>query len=226
MAYIILAIVLIISYLFLTGFLLPRYVSFLKEKEKILYRELLRAKAKKYVSKRLWSIAKVYDGYLYNDVYLRIKNKDPIMIDHLLLTKAGLYMIDTYGFMGVVHGKLKKDNWECTSIEETYSFPNPIKAIEYKRDYLIKLFINEKRPRISHYVTIISDGPSNMASHALIRPIKTLEQIINRETYRGRYSPLLVEIINIEIHRIFKRYAITKNEYLKLMSPKKKTKVK
>lgn len=215
MVYVLLAIVLIFSFIFLVNIFspgpkdIPSKEETIEEKKEEPRELTLKDKAKQYVSKRLRSIAKVFDGYLYNDVSLKEeKTNETHLIDHLLLTNSGIYLIDTYGFIGEIRGKLKKESWEAISDEGKLLFPNPIKMMERKRNYVSKVFQNGVKLRICSYIVFIADDISKILCHPMVQSIKSLERLINRETYRGRYSSIDVDMINGRILRILKKESV------------------
>ena len=63
------------------------------------------------VSSILKRLAKKYGGYLIDDVTIPGENDKTSQIDHLLITKYGVYVVETKNYAGRIYGSDKQREW-------------------------------------------------------------------------------------------------------------------
>lgn len=100
--------------------------------------------AEKKVKKALSKFVKRYGGYLYNDIYVQDETGFSSNIDHIILNRAGLFIIETKGNKGIVRGNSDDKYWTCIKKphQGDKTIRNPIKQNKAHIYTLKKMFGN------------------------------------------------------------------------------------
>lgn len=64
--------------------------------------------------------------HIINDVYIHINDKS-VQIDHIVVSKYGVFVIETKNFKGWIFGNDKSEYWTKNMYGKKYEFYNPIK---------------------------------------------------------------------------------------------------
>lgn len=79
--------------------------------------------------KTLISILRFLDKNMYsilNDVYIE-HGQGTSQIDHIVVSKFGIFVIETKNYKGIISGSYKSDKWTQNIWGNKYSMPNPIR---------------------------------------------------------------------------------------------------
>lgn len=80
------------------------------------------------ISLRLHLLPNEY--YLFNNVYLKI-NDNSVQIDHIVVSKYGIFIIETKNIKGWIFGNDKSEYWTKNMYGKKYHFRNPLKQNFY-----------------------------------------------------------------------------------------------
>lgn len=67
---------------------------------------------------------------VFNDIYIQYNNMS-VQIDHLVISKYGVFVIETKNYSGTIYGFEDSDKWIQYLANEKYSFKNPIKQNKF-----------------------------------------------------------------------------------------------
>lgn len=67
---------------------------------------------------------------VFNDVYLKYKEMS-VQIDHLIISKYGVFVIETKNYSGIIFGYEDSNNWTQYLGNNKYLFKNPIKQNKF-----------------------------------------------------------------------------------------------
>ncbi len=149
--------------------------SFIKEDEERLRHSADSAasfgtKGEMLVQKRLEEVKNRYGGYLYHDFCFEDENGYSSEIDHILITRGGVFIIETKSNKGTIRGKENDDSWR--SLKENCPawkyFKNPIK---------------QNQRHVNHLRQTIEPNPPRMKS-MVVFPFADVSQIDSGYVYQ------------------------------------------
>ena len=121
-----------------------------------------------------------------NDVLLKI-GESSTQIDHIVITKSGIYVIETKNLKGWIHGHENSEYWKQTIYHQKYSFKNPVKQNSIHVYALRKILLDF--PHIKYHPIVVFTGSAVLKnvtnwspviySYQLIRTIREKEEEIN-----------------------------------------------
>ena len=114
--------------------------------------------------------------HIMNDAYFYERNQDkPFQIDHLLICRKGIVVIETKNWSGTLYGDKKRDKWVLYDIgrnkHEVYS---PMRQNERHMEKLSALLGNEFP---IHSLVIFTSEQIRLKVEAEIREVTTLQQL-------------------------------------------------
>lgn len=137
------------------------------------------------ISLRLKRLSKKHYIVL-NDVLLKI-DESSTQIDHIVISKSGLHVIETKNLKGWIHGHENSEYWKQTIFKHKYRFKNPIKQ-NYLHVHVLKKILSDF-PHINYHPIVVfttSAVLKNMTnwspviySNRLIRTIRENEDETN-----------------------------------------------
>lgn len=65
-------------------------------------------------------------GYLINDIVLPINKDRTTQIDHIYVSKYGVFVIETKAYQGLIYGKENDENWYIYFGGQKYEMYNPV----------------------------------------------------------------------------------------------------
>lgn len=68
--------------------------------------------------------------YLLDDVYLKVGDNS-VQIDHIVISKYGIFVIETKNYKGWIYGNDKSEYWTKNMYGKKYDFRNPLKQNYY-----------------------------------------------------------------------------------------------
>ena len=96
----------------------------------MIYLALNRAKIKGIIGeKKLSSLLMFLDKevyHIYNDLYIET-SRGTSQIDHVVVSKFGIFVIETKSYNGTISGSFKSEKWTQNIWGNKYSMPNPIR---------------------------------------------------------------------------------------------------
>lgn len=173
-----------------------------------------------YVSKHLEIIINELGGYLYNDFCFEDEKGYSTEIDHILITRGGIFIIETKTNKGIIFGD--KDDKYWVSIKKEYqedkSIKNPIIQNNGHINHLKRMFKNYPPKMISIIIFPLADI-SNINSNLVYNLNDAISYII-KLTMTNKYSIQYVERINKQILDIKSRYSISKEKHIENINKK------
>lgn len=88
------------------------------------YSQVVGEKGEEVVASLLSYLPEEY--FVFNDVYLYIKGRS-VQIDHVVISRYGVFVIETKNYTGWIYGNEKSEYWTQTIYENKYQFRNPLK---------------------------------------------------------------------------------------------------
>lgn len=92
---------------------------------------------------------------ILNDVLLKI-GESSTQIDHIVISKSGLHVIETKNLKGWIHGHENSEYWKQTIFYQKYRFKNPVKQNYIHVQILKKILSNY--PGIKYHPIIVFTG--------------------------------------------------------------------
>jgi hypothetical protein len=123
-------------YLYLKKMIVPKIKGFLGEMKVSLRLELL--------SKN--------DYIVLNDLLLKVGDVTT-QIDHVVISKSGIFVIETKNFKGWIHGHENSDYWKQTIFSRGFRFKNPIKQNK-AHQYALRKVLSEF-PQIKYFPIVV-----------------------------------------------------------------------
>ena len=176
-------------------------------------------KGEQRVANELDALAKRYGGYLFNNYCFKDKQGYSCEIDHILITKGGVFIIETKSNKGKVKGTASDENWLCLkSNYEIKTFKNPTKSNQGHINHLGYMIYPKK---IKFYSLVIF--PYADISLVNAYDVYTLESAINRIDNQSRDGDYSDHFVN-EMHQILKNilsiHGISVNEHIENIKSK------
>ena len=166
------------------------------------------------VAKYLQDIVNSYGGYLHNDFCFEDQQGYSTEIDHILITRGGIFIIETKTNKGLIRGAKEDEWWLC------------IKK-DYQQDKQLKNPIIQNQGHINHLRKMFKNTPPNMTS-IVIFPVADITYVSSDIVYdlddatnkiieltkSNTYSQEFVERINSQIKQIQDTYSISKEKHI------------
>lgn len=173
-----------------------------------------------YVSKHLEIIINEFGGYLYNDFCFEDEKGYSTEIDHILITRGGIFIIETKTNKGTIYGNKDDEYWVSRKKEyqEDKSIKNPIIQNNGHINHLKRMFKNHPPKMISVIIFPLANI-SNINSNV----VYNLDDAINyitKLTITNKYSIQYVETINKLILDIKSKYSISKEKHIENINKK------
>ena len=169
----------------------------------------------KLVANELEKLVKDNKGYLINNLCFKDEEGYSSEIDHILITKAGVFVIETKSNYGKIYGNENDIKWQSyyKDTNETKEIINPVRQNKGHINHLRKMF-KRNSPKMYSIIIIlygdISDIKINNVYHLndAINYIKNkMSQNIHDDNYVDKIYKLFVNLKN--------RYEISKEEHNK-----------
>ena len=110
-------------------------------------------------------------------------NNGTTQIDHLIVSKYGLFIIETKNRKGWIFGSTDQQNWTQVIFDQKYSFQNPLRQT-FRQKKVLKEFLNINEDEIKTVIffngrcTFKTPMPENVIKSRLGRYIKNNRHII------------------------------------------------
>lgn len=158
-------------------------------------------------------LIKVYGGYLFNDFCFEDAGGYSSEIDHILITRGGVFVIETKNNSGTIYGNKDDQNW--VSKKEHYpdkKFRNPIIQNQGHINHLRKMF-QKAPPKMISMVIFPSADISNIDSN-IVYDIESAIAFIKESIMANNYSEEFVNKIYTILRDIKNTHGISKEKHL------------
>ena len=177
----------------------------------IFYKKIVGAAGEFWVRRELKKLPKEY--LVINNLLLRYNNKT-CQIDHLVISKYGIFVIETKQYNGYIKGNDFDKNWEQKFKKKIYYLHNPIHQ-NYGHVQVLKEILKLEESIFIPFVCISSRAKVNVKSKKVVLIEDLLKTILNyKEEQIVYYKEIYdyINTVNIREHRERKKHvADTKN---------------
>ena len=187
----------------------------------IYFKERNEREAKRYgeagenlVAKYLQGILNSYGGYLYNDFCFEDQQGYSTEIDHILITRGGIFIIETKTNKGLIRGAKEDEWWLCIKkdYQQDKQLKNPIIQNQGHINHLRKMFKNTPPKMTSIVIFPVAD--ITYVSSDIVYDLDDATNKIIELTKSNTYSQEFVERINSQIKQIQDTYSISKEKHI------------
>lgn len=167
------------------------------------------------VAQYLQGIVNTYGGYLYNDLCFESNDGHSSQIDHILITRGGLFVIETKSNKGTIYGDIDDDMWTCVKKEyqDDKRFKNPIKQNKGHINHLQRMFPPHFHPKMMSIIVFPLGDVSNVNCE-YVYDLNTAINKIKELNISNKYSEDYVEKVNSRILYIQRIYSISKEKHI------------
>ena len=166
------------------------------------------------VAKYLQDIVNSYGGYLYNDFCFEDQQGYSTEIDHILITRGGVFIIETKTNKGLIRGTKDDEWWLCIKkdYQQDKQLKNPIIQNQGHINHLRKMFKNTPPKMTSIVIFPVAD--ITYVSSDIVYDLDDATNKIIELTKSNTYSQEFVERINSQIKQIQDTYSISKEKHI------------
>ena len=166
------------------------------------------------VAKYLQDVVNSYGGYLYNDFCFEDQQGYSTEIDHILITRGGIFIIETKTNKGLIRGAKEDEWWLCIKkdYQQDKQLKNPIIQNQGHINHLRKMFKNTPPKMTSIVIFPVAD--ITYVSSDTIYDLDDATNKIIELTKSNTYSQEFVERINSQIKQIQDTYSISKEKHI------------
>jgi len=166
------------------------------------------------VAKYLQDVVNSYGGYLYNDFCFEDQQGYSTEIDHILITRGGVFIIETKTNKGLIRGTKEDEWWLCIKkdYQQDKQLKNPIIQNQGHINHLRKMFKNTPPKMTSIVIFPVAD--ITYVSSDIVYDLEDATNKIIELTKRNAYSQEFVERINSQIKQIQDAYSISKEKHI------------
>jgi hypothetical protein len=97
------------------------------------------------------------DYHLLNHITLRLKDGTTTQIDHILVSRFGVFVIETKDYKGWIFANAKDRNWTQVLYRAKFRFQNPIHQ-NYRHVCAVRELLDFLAPDIVHTVVVFAGG--------------------------------------------------------------------
>ena len=166
------------------------------------------------VAKYLQDVVNSYGGYLYNDFCFEDQQGYSTEIDHILITRGGVFIIETKTNKGLIRGTKEDEWWLCIKkdYQQDKQLKNPIIQNQGHINHLRKMFKNTPPKMTSIVIFPVAD--ITYVSSDIVYDLDDATNKIIELTKSNTYSQEFVERINSQIKQIQDAYSISKEKHI------------
>ena len=166
------------------------------------------------VAKYLQDIVNSYGCYLYNDFCFEDQQGYSTEIDHILITRGGIFIIETKTNKGFIRGAKEDEWWLCIKkdYQQDKQLKNPIIQNQGHINHLRKMFKNTPPKMTSIVIFPVAD--ITYVSSDIVYDLDDATNKIIELTKSNTYSQEFVERINSQIKQIQDTYSISKEKHI------------
>ena len=170
--------------------------------------------AEEYVSSYLQDIVNECGGYLFNDFCFEDDDGYSSKIDHILITRGGVFVIETKANKGTIYGDNNDDKWTCIkkSYQDDKILNNPIKQNKNHINHLRKMFVTNI-PKMKSIIIFPCADISNIRNNVIYKTDDGMAYI-RQTTKEERYSLDYVEQTYARFKDIQDKYGISHEKHM------------
>lgn len=143
------------------------------------------------ISKKLFTLPDEY--FLFNDIYLYVDGRS-VQIDHIVISKYGIFVIETKNYKGWIFGNEKSDYWTKSMYGRKYKFRNPIKQ-NYSHLKSLQTLLNAPEYIFEPIVVFLNKAELKFTHRHVIYGSELNERILSR-----KHQLLTDEMIKKYVH--------------------------
>jgi len=165
-------------------------------------------------STNLWLFLNSRTYKLYRNVILPSRN-GTAEIDNLIISKYGIFIIETKRRKGWIFGSEDQKNWTQVTYHYKYQFQNPLKQV-YRQKKVAEHFFKVKAHQIETVVHFVgkcefkTEMPSNVRKWGVVRYIRRHRDLMFSDEY--------VESLVDELDTFLTESMLTKRDHLESLS--------
>lgn len=129
-----------------------------------------------------------------NDVLLKVVDFTT-QIDHIVISKSGIFVIETKNYKGWIHGHENSDFWKQTIFSRGSRFKNPIKQNK-AHVYALRKTLSEY-PQIKYFPIVVFSGRAVLKNVTHWSPVIYSNQLIQTIRSKDKESNLSFEQIQV-----------------------------
>ncbi len=201
---------------FLHNTSLKQYSSHIEENKKnINEQEMFGQYGEQFVADMLLEIAKKYDGKVINNFTFKDYEGFSTNIDHILICKGGLFIVETKANKGIIFGKSDDEYWLSQKLDyqEDKTFKNPVKQNLGHINHLKKMMKHHLK-MFSLIIFPFADSLNNIDSKYVFDLDSAYDFIVSKIA-NSKYSDYYVKNIYEELIQIKNIYGISLEEHVK-----------
>ena len=176
--------------------------------------ELAGMEGEAFVKEALEDYLSFHGGYLFNNFCFKYYNGYSSEIDHILITKSGVFVIETKAIRGTIYGKEDDEYWsnvkESTLTVKT--FRNPLKQNIGHINHLKKT-IRDNAPKMQSIIIFLDADISHIDSPYVFDIESAMEHIRSFEAIH-KHSDEYIERVYQQIKSVQNIYGITPEEHI------------
>lgn len=167
-----------------------------------------------YVASYLSGIVSTYGGFLFNDFCFEDEDGFSTEIDHILITRGGVFVIETKTNKGTIYGSKEDEYWECIkkNYQDDKTLKNPIIQNQGHINHLRRMFGKNAPKMLSIVIFPVADTSHIDATN--VCNVNGAVAAIKELTVAAKYSEEFVKKINNQLQSIKDRYGISKERHI------------
>lgn len=169
-----------------------------------------REKAEARVDEMLRTLSSEYGGYVVHDVFLEEKEGVSSELDHVYISKGGIFLLETKGEAAVIKGQVQDPKWQGRAHEGEKPVTNPILQNQAHVERLQNLW-GEGIPKI-YPISVFPYGNVTLVSE-LAFDLKGAEECMRAILAHSLYKEEEVEGFIEHFKQIVKEHGITREAH-------------
>ncbi|MBQ6655566.1 MAG: NERD domain-containing protein [Erysipelotrichaceae bacterium] len=159
-------------------------------------------------------IAASCNGHVFNDYTFADQQGYSTNIDHLLICKGGLFIIETKANKGIIYGSDRDELWYAVKEEwqENREFKNPVLQNQGHINHLRRM-MGQNPPKMISMIIFTSAKSLNNVVSSCTYDIDSASRFLMEKTKTDKYSPKTVERIYRELIYIREEFGISIEEH-------------
>lgn len=140
----------------------------------------------------------------FHDVIIPTQNGST-QIDHLLISRFGIFVIETKNINGWIFGNEKSKQWTQSLYGKKYKFQNPLHQ-NYRHTKALATYLNTDHENIHSVVFFIGDNselktdlPKNVMTHGLSAYIKSFQQNVYSASELNAFEQQIIKLQELGI---------------------------
>ncbi|MBO5529438.1 MAG: NERD domain-containing protein [Bacilli bacterium] len=179
----------------------------------------IRDRAEDKVDEMLRGLSQKHGGYVYHDLFLEEKEGLSSELDHLYLSTAGIFLLETKGEAAVVKGEVEDPSWKGRTAEGHKDIVNPVAQNKTHEERLKSLW-GEGFPKL-YTMSVFPYGDVTLISEFAFN-LKSAEEYIEEQLSHPSYTQEEVEGFNKRLMELQEKFGITREKHYENVRNRKK----